>query len=333
MENFYEILGVSETSTQDEIKKAFRTKSKVMHPDKGGNEEDFKKINEAYDTLGDENKRAQYDQQRNNPFGGGNPFDIFNDMFGGFNRQPERRVPDKVIDLNIGVVDSFLGKEMDVNFMRKTACTPCGGTGGEKETCNVCNGQGMITQKIGNSFFSNIVRTPCGKCSGRGFTFKNICHSCHGDGRTNEMMNLKINLPKGITDGQYIKAKSYDDYSNGDPNDFGDTDEFDGYGGYDIDEAKKKDKEDDVEDVETTDTETTDTTEELPAEEAPAEEIPAGGGLEDVAADMEGTEGELMDYLMKAFKIAKGMNNEKLETQVGNTLKFFVSEYIGGGEQ
>jgi len=126
------------------------------------------------------------------------------------------------------------------------------------------------------------------------------------------------------------------DYSNdfydGDPNDFGDTDEFDGYGGYDIDEAKKKDEE--VEDVETTDVETTDTTEEVPAEDAPAEEAPAaGGGLEDVAADMEGTEGDLMDSLMKAFKIAKGMNNEKLETQVGNTLKFFVSEYIGGDKE
>jgi len=95
----------------------------------------------------------------------------------------------------------------------------------------------------------------------------------------------------------------------------------------DVGEAKKKDEK--VEDVETTDVETTDTTEEVPAEEAPA----AGGGLEDVAADMEGTEGDLMDSLMKAFKIAKGMNNEKLETQVGNTLKFFVSEYIGGGEQ
>jgi hypothetical protein len=106
-----------------------------------------------------------------------------------------------------------------------------------------------------------------------------------------------------------------------------DAAEFDGYGGYDIDEAKKKDEE--VEDVETTDVETTDTTEEVPAEEAPV----TGGGLEDVAADMEGTEGDLMDSLMKAFKIAKGMNNEKLETQVGNTLKFFVSEYIGGGEQ
>jgi hypothetical protein len=122
------------------------------------------------------------------------------------------------------------------------------------------------------------------------------------------------------------------DYSNdfydGDPNDFGDTDEFDGYGGFDIDEAKKKDEE--VEDVEVTDTEI----EDVPAEdEMPAEETPAtGGGLEDIAADMKGTEADLMDNLMKAFQIAKGMGNEKLETQVGNTLKFFVSEYIGGSE-
>jgi len=103
------------------------------------------------------------------------------------------------------------------------------------------------------------------------------------------------------------------------------------YEGGELEEAKK-DKE--VEDVETTDVETTDTTEEAPAEDAPAEEAPAtGGGLEDIAADMEGTEGDLMDYLMKALKVAKGMNNEKLETQIGNTLKFFVSEYIGGEEQ
>jgi hypothetical protein len=99
-----------------------------------------------------------------------------------------------------------------------------------------------------------------------------------------------------------------------------------------LEEAKKK-KDEEVEDVETTDIETTDTTEEIPAEDVPAEEAPAAGGLEDVAANMEGTESELMGHLMDALKIAKGMNNEKLETQVGNTLKFFVSEYIGGGEQ
>ena len=75
--------------------------------------------------------------------------------------------------------------------------------------------------------------------------------------------------------------------------------------------------------------------EDIPAEdEMPAEESPAAdGGIEDLAADMKGTEADLMDHLMKAFQIAKGMQNEKLETQVGNTLKFFVSEYIGGGEQ
>jgi hypothetical protein len=100
------------------------------------------------------------------------------------------------------------------------------------------------------------------------------------------------------------------------------------YEGEEVEEAKKKDEEvEDVEDVEITDTE-----EEMPAdEEMPSEEAPAGG-LEDLAADMKGTEADLMDHLMKAFQIAKGMGNEKLETQVGNTLKFFVSEYIGGGE-
>jgi len=100
--------------------------------------------------------------------------------------------------------------------------------------------------------------------------------------------------------------------------------------GEEVEEAKKKDEEvEDVEDVEVTDTE-----EEMPAdEEMPAEDTPeATGGIEDLAADMKGTEADLMDHLMKAFQIAKGMNNEKLETQVGNTLKFFVSEYIGGGQ-
>jgi hypothetical protein len=97
----------------------------------------------------------------------------------------------------------------------------------------------------------------------------------------------------------------------------------------DLEEAKKK-KDEEVEDTETIDT----TIEDLPVEdEAPAEDTPeATGGLEDIAADMKGTEADLMDHLMKAFQIAKGTGNEKLETQVGNTLKFFVSEYIGGGE-
>ena len=94
-------------------------------------------------------------------------------------------------------------------------------------------------------------------------------------------------------------------------------------------EAKKKKDEEEAPEEEV-DVEAT--AEEPDAEEIPAEEAPAaGGGLEDIAADMQGTEGDLMNHLMGALKIAKGMNNEKLETQVGNTLKFFVSQYIGGG--
>lgn len=128
-------------------------------------------------------------------------------------------------------------------------------------------------------------------------------------------------------DGAAVAAEEYDPvYEDNDPGEE-EADMMDAYadGGF-LDEAKK-DKEEDVEDVEVTDTE-----EEMPAdEEMSAEEAPTGG-LEDLAADMKGTEGDLMDHLMKAFQISKGMGNEKLETQVGNTLKFFVSEYIGGGE-
>ena len=162
-------------------------------------------------------------------------------------------------------------------------------------------------------------------------TFKSLNENKHVKEKIREMILAELGDPN---DKEEDYNDEYgDDYPENSYNDdFGDTDEFDGYGGYDIDEAKKKDEE--VEDVETTDVETTDTTEEVPAEDAPAEEAPAtGGGLEDIAADMEGTEGDLMDALMKSLKIAKGMGNEKLETQIGNTLKFFVSEYIGGEEQ
>jgi hypothetical protein len=99
-----------------------------------------------------------------------------------------------------------------------------------------------------------------------------------------------------------------------------------------LDEAKKKKKDEEVEDTEVTDTiEDLPIEDEMPADEMPADEAStADSGLEDIAANMEGTESEVMDHLMNALKIAKGMNNDKLTTQIGNTLKFFVSEYIGG---
>ena len=221
MENYYDILGVNETATQEEIKKAYRKKAVEHHPDKGGDESIFKKVSEAYDTIGDENKRAQYDNQRRNPFGnfnqgGGDPFDIFNNFFGNMGGQPrQRRAPDKIVDVTVGVVDSYMERQMKFNFQRKTACDPCNGQGGERVSCNTCGGTGSITQRVGNSFFSNIVRTTCVNCQGKGFTFKTTCHVCNGDGRKSEFKSVDFKLPHGITDGQFIRAQGLGDYHDG----------------------------------------------------------------------------------------------------------------------
>lgn len=142
-------------------------------------------------------------------------------------------------------------------------------------------------------------------------TFKSLNENKHVKNKIREMILAELDPAGDININSTPKDDPYANY-------FGE--------GKEIEEAKKDEE---VEDVEITDT-----TEEVPAEDAPAEEAPTtGGGLEDIAADMEGTEGDLMDALMKSLKIAKGMGNEKLETQIGNTLKFFVSEYIGGEEQ
>jgi molecular chaperone DnaJ len=217
LENFYKILGVTESATQDEIKKSYRKLAVEHHPDKGGNEETFKNISQAYDTLGDEEKRRQYDLGKTNPFGGfdSDPFSMFNDLFNNMGGQTQRKAPDKIIDLNIGTLDSFLGKNLDIQFNRKVNCNTCNGQGGDRTTCNTCNGSGRIVQRVGNSFFSNILQTPCNSCQGKGYTLKNVCFSCAGEGKNNKFETININLPHGISDGQFIKASSMGDYHNG----------------------------------------------------------------------------------------------------------------------
>jgi molecular chaperone DnaJ len=216
LENYYSVLGVNENSTQDEIKKTYRKKAIEFHPDKGGDEEMFKKISEAYETLGDEQKRKAYDNERRNPFSqmGGDPFDIFQDMFNMQNRS-QRRAPDKIVEVGVGAVDSYIGKEIELSFQRKGKCNPCNGQGGDRVTCGSCGGSGFVVQRVGNSFFSNIVKTPCNHCHGKGYSFKTSCHICNGEGTNIEFKTLKVNLPHGITDGQFIKAGQMGDFYEG----------------------------------------------------------------------------------------------------------------------
>lgn len=224
MEDFYKVLGVNENATQDEIKKTYRKLAVEHHPDKGGDEATFKKISEAYDTLGDPEKKSQYDNQRRNPFanagfdpfGGGMGFNPFGDMFGNMqHRQRKRAVPDKIVEVTVGAIESFLGGEKTITYTRNHKCGGCNGEGGEKNTCRTCNGEGFITQHIGTGLFTQILRQPCHSCGGKGFLYKTTCGTCHGNTTTSSMETINIKLPNGIDEGQFLKVQGKGDYKDG----------------------------------------------------------------------------------------------------------------------
>ena len=170
-DNYYDVLGVDEKATQEDIKKAYRNLAKENHPDKGGDEEKFKKITEAYDTIGDANKRNQYDNQRSNSFGGN-----FADMFHAFNQQRQRQENHtSVITVNISVLDSYLSRNKQITYKRKTNCNVCSGTGGEKKVCHTCNGVGSIMKQMGTGMFVQVVNMTCETCSGTGKSTVNAC--------------------------------------------------------------------------------------------------------------------------------------------------------------
>ncbi len=134
IDNLYEVLGVTENASQDDIKRAYRKLAKENHPDTGGNEETFKKISIAYDTLSDEGKRKEYDIKRKNPFSGGNVDDIFGSMFRNSNRTQQRTVHTTNITANVGVLESYRASRHNLSYRRNIACEPCNGSGGEKKS-------------------------------------------------------------------------------------------------------------------------------------------------------------------------------------------------------
>jgi molecular chaperone DnaJ len=209
-ENYYGVLGVDENATQEDIKKAYRNLAKENHPDKGGDEEKFKKITEAYDTIGDVNKRNQYDNQKSNPFGSN-----FADMFNSFNQQQKQQNHTSVITVNLSVLDSYLSRSKQITYKRKTSCNVCSGSGGEKKACTTCNGVGSVMKQMGTGMFVQVVNMTCDACSGTGKITINACYSCNGSETKDEMKTLDVKIPHGLEDGQFIRMSNVGDFRNG----------------------------------------------------------------------------------------------------------------------
>ena len=204
MANYYETLGVSKDSTQDEIKKAYRKLSIKYHPDKeGGDEGKFKTISEAYNTIGDKDKRTKYDNQEQGGFGG-DPFDAFSQFFNNQGnrrrrqQQPARmRGKDLKINLTVTLEETYWGEEKELKYRKKVS-------NGRK--CPQCNGRGIIVQTMGSAFFRQMVNISCPSCSGCGFL----------NGGDVLERTLKFTVPRGIDSGHFMKKNGGgDDTFNG----------------------------------------------------------------------------------------------------------------------
>jgi molecular chaperone DnaJ len=228
--DYYELLEVSKGSDKSTIKKAYRQMAMKYHPDKnpGDNEaeERFKAINEAYQVLSDEEKRAVYDRygkagleghgQRGGGFSGG--FDdlssVFEEMFGSaFGGGSRGRKQKKTYNYNLDVTievklefnEAVFGCKKDISYKYKTACKSCSGTGakdGKLATCTTCNGQGQVHARQG---FMTFAQT-CPKCGGTGQAAAASCKSCGGSGYDEVKDSFKVDIPEGVNDGMRIRV-------------------------------------------------------------------------------------------------------------------------------
>lgn len=222
--DYYEVLGVSRTATEAEIKKAYRALAVKHHPDKNPGdahaEEKFKECAEAYAVLSDSQKRAQYDRFGHAGMGGGgfdpgfsnieDIFDLFGfgDMFGsrGRTRSTVQRGSDLRYDLEITLEEAASGKEEKLRIPRLEKCDDCDGRGAEKgtspETCVACGGSGQTRYQQG--FFS-VMRT-CPNCQGKGQIIRTPCKTCRGAGRVEKEKSLEVKIPAGVETGSRLRV-------------------------------------------------------------------------------------------------------------------------------
>lgn len=235
MKNYYEILEVEKTASQDDIKKAFRKLAAKYHPDKKtGDEAKFKEISEAYAVLSDEKKRAEYDTYGRSYAGGGAPgangnwaggfgqggveFDIndifqnFGDMFGGGfggGRSRQVRGNDISIDIQISFKEAIFGTKRSVTLTKVNTCATCTGTGAkegsEMVSCKTCNGNGKIRETRQSIMGSFTTVRECSVCAGRGTTPKDVCNTCKGAGVMRSPEQVDITIPAGIENGEMIR--------------------------------------------------------------------------------------------------------------------------------
>lgn len=238
MRDYYEVLGVSKTADDEEIKKAYRTLAKKYHPDMHPGdkeaEEKFKEVNQAYAILSDPDKRKKYDTYGPEAaegnggaggfggfggFGGGMDFDLsdlFGDFFGGGSRSGMRRNgPERGDDLLQRVFISFeeaaFGCKKDIKYTKIDRCGDCGGTGAAKGTtpkvCSKCGGTGQVKSQQRTPFGVIQTNHTCDMCGGRGETIPNPCKTCGGKGLKNVTKTLEVSIPAGIDNGQRITLR------------------------------------------------------------------------------------------------------------------------------
>jgi molecular chaperone DnaJ len=225
--DYYQTLGVSSTATDKEITRAYRKLAKQYHPDANpGSEERFKEISAAYDVLGDDERRKEYDEVRRlgpmaggfgTPGGGGYRVqdvgdlgDLFGGLFGGRNRrraQGPQRGADVETELHLSFEDAVRGVTASVHVPEDMRCRTCNGTGAapgtKTHTCDRCNGRGVLDDNQG--LFS--LSTVCPKCNGRGTLVDTPCPTCGGTGTERRNRQVKVRVPAGVEDGQRIRVK------------------------------------------------------------------------------------------------------------------------------
>jgi len=216
--DYYRILGVNRNATDSEIKKSYRKLAMENHPDKGGDDNKFKEIAEAYEILSNPEKKLNYDKYGHNgrnmnsgsqaydTYGGMSMNDFMREF--GYRRNGERvkRGSDMQINIKLTLEDVYQGVNKTFKYKRLVICQRCDGEGGtEKETCPNCNGRGIINKQIVTNMGVFNTQVTCNTCSGTGRIIKNVCDNCNGNGVEFKEEMVNVEIPSGITDGSTLQ--------------------------------------------------------------------------------------------------------------------------------